>query len=53
MFGAVLLIVLLTLLFDTLARFLERRGAAWQPHSQRGPRGARARARRIDVPAVT
>ncbi len=37
-FGAVLLIVLLTLLFDTLARFLERRATAWQPQAQRDPR---------------
>jgi NitT/TauT family transport system permease protein len=41
-FGAVLLIVLLTLMFDTLARFLERRGAAWQPHMvSRGDRTVR------------
>ena len=33
-FGAVLLIVLLTLMFDRFARFLERRGAAWQPQAQ-------------------
>ena len=40
-FGAVLLIVLLTLMFDTLARFLERRGAAWQPHMVSRDRTAR------------
>jgi NitT/TauT family transport system permease protein/taurine transport system permease protein len=40
-FGAVLLIVLLTLMFDTLARFLERRGAAWQPHLASRERSAR------------
>jgi hypothetical protein len=34
--------VLLTLMFDTLARFLERRGAAWQPHMvSRGDRTVR------------
>jgi NitT/TauT family transport system permease protein len=33
-FAAVLLIVLLTLLFDLLARFLERRGARWRPQAQ-------------------
>ena len=37
-FGAVLLIVLVTLLFDTGARFLERRAAIWQPQVQRDPR---------------
>jgi len=37
-FGAVLLIVLLTLLFDTLARFLERRATVWQTVSRRDPR---------------
>jgi NitT/TauT family transport system permease protein len=41
-FAAVLLIVQVTLLFDTLAGWLERRAAAWQPQSrdvmQRTPR---------------
>jgi NitT/TauT family transport system permease protein/taurine transport system permease protein len=42
-FGAVLLIVVLTLMFDTLARFLERRGARWQPHmASRASQSARA-----------
>jgi NitT/TauT family transport system permease protein/taurine transport system permease protein len=50
-FGAVLLIVLLTLMFDTLARFLERRGAAWQPQSQRDPRRAARAAAGLVVPA--
>ncbi len=43
-FAAVLLIVFVTLLFDTLARWLERRAVAWQPQSRGGlsrtPRGA-------------
>ena len=30
-FAAVLLIVLLTLMFDTVARLIERYAAAWQP----------------------
>jgi NitT/TauT family transport system permease protein len=47
-FGAVLLIVLLTLLFDTLARFLERRATAWQTVASRDPR----RAARADVGVV-
>jgi NitT/TauT family transport system permease protein/taurine transport system permease protein len=34
-FAAVLMIVLLTLLFDTLARWLEHRAAVWQPQSRR------------------
>jgi NitT/TauT family transport system permease protein len=54
-FGAVLLIVLVTLLFDTFARFLERRSAAWQPQAQRGPsrtlRGDRRTATGAVVPA--
>jgi len=33
-FGAVLLIVLPTPMFDTLARFPERQGAAWQPRDR-------------------
>lgn len=51
-FAAVLLIVLVTLLFDTLARWLEYRAAAWQPQlrggARRTPRGAPD-----DVTAVT
>jgi NitT/TauT family transport system permease protein len=51
-FAAVLLIVLVTLLFDTLARWLENRAGAWQPQSRSGgrrtPRGAPD-----DVTAVT
>jgi NitT/TauT family transport system permease protein len=50
-FGAVLLIVLLTLMFDTLARFLERRSAVWQPQTQRDPRRAARAAAGAAVPA--
>ena len=37
-FGAVLLIVLVTLVFDRLARALERRAAVWQPQARHDPR---------------
>ena len=47
----VLLIVLLTLLFDTLARFLERRCAAWQPQAQRDPRRTARLQAGVVVPA--
>ncbi len=50
-FGAVLLIVLLTLMFDTLARFLERRAAAWQPQTQRDLRRVARAAAGVVVPA--
>jgi NitT/TauT family transport system permease protein len=50
-FGAVLLIVLLTLMFDTLARFLERRGAGWQPQVQRDLRGTARTDANVVVPA--
>lgn len=45
-FAAVLLIVLLTLLFDTAARLLEHAAAAWQPQT----RGAQTRLRRGNAP---
>jgi NitT/TauT family transport system permease protein len=38
-FAAVLLIVLLTLIYDTLARMLERRAGAWQPQARTYLRG--------------
>jgi NitT/TauT family transport system permease protein/taurine transport system permease protein len=38
-FAAVLLIVLVTLIYDTLARMLERRASAWQPQTRTYLRG--------------